>query len=345
MLDMLGTKYVVSVDSVLKKKIPLGPSSKFELMLDDLGWWRTYRNKNYLSRTWFYPKAYVLPGHKETIALMSSSWFDGRQGLLFEKGDPPPETAKMVEELPTVTLGPGEVAAASGGSLKPDLNCAEPLPMFAGWGAKPGDWLRYDVPAVAQPGRYLLVIEYTAAARLPPSLEITFQNGERMQRSGPINLPGTSLWECRKWRCTDLGSFEIPGGPSQFTITSKLPSAIQIYCLWLVRLPSPVPTEPGAFSFDDFSTSANSISFRSHQNRDGFVLLNEIYYPGWEARVDGNPTEILRADGIFRAVFVPGGTHRLEFHFRPRYFTWGAAMSLLTLLGGLAYTAVHWRHT
>src|SRR5262249_18754890 len=79
MFGMLGAKYVVVTDRVLKEGILQEPSSGFELMLNDLGWWRTYLNKNYLSRTWFYPKAYVLPGHKETIVLMSSSWFDGRQ--------------------------------------------------------------------------------------------------------------------------------------------------------------------------------------------------------------------------------------------------------------------------
>jgi hypothetical protein len=274
---------------------------------------------------------------------MSSSWFDGRQVLLFEKGDLPPEGVRMAEELPTIRLEPRGIAAASCGSVEPDSNCTEPLPMFAGWGAKQGDWLRYDVPPVAQPGRHLLVIEYTAATQPPPSLEIKLQNGERMQRSGPVNLPGTSMWECRKWRCTDLGSFEIAEGPSQLSITAKRPSAIQIYSLWLIRLPSAVPMQSGAFSFDDFSASANSISFRSYQNRDGYILLNEIYYPGWKARVDGMPTEIRRADSIFRSVFVPAGTHRLEFHFRPRYFPWGAAISLMTLAGCLTYVGARWR--
>ena len=343
MLDMLGVKYVVSVDSVLKKRIAVGPSSKFELMLEDLGWWRTYRNKNYLSRTWFYPRGYVLPGPKEVIALMSSNWFDGRQVLLFEKKDLPREGAKMVEELPIIRLEPSEVAAASRGSAKPDLNCAQPLPMFASWGAKQGDWLRFNVPSTVRPGRYLLVVEYTAAAQPPPSLEIKLQNGERVQTGGPVNLPGTFLWECRKWRCTDLGSFELAERPSQLTITSTRPSAIQIYSLWLIGLPSATPAEPGGFSFDEFSVSANSISFRTHQNREGYVLLNEIYYPGWKASVDGKPTEIRRADSIFRSVFVPAGTHRVDFSFRPRYFAWGAAVSLLTLAGCLTYAGACWR--
>ncbi len=343
MLDMLGVKYVVSVDSVLKKKIAVGPASKFELKLEDLGWWRTYRNKNYLSRAWFYPKAYVLPSHKETIALMSSSWFDGRQVLLFEKGDLPREGTRMAEELPTIRIEPSGVAAASSGSTKPDLNCAQPILMFAGWGAKQGDWLRYDLPAIDRPGRYLLIVEYTAAGQPPPLLEIRLQNGETVQRSGPVNLPGTFLSECRKWRCTDLGCFDLAEGPTQLTFTAKRPSAMQIFSLWLIGLPSAAPAEPARFSFDDFSVSANSISFRSHQDRDGHVLLNEVYYPGWNARVDGAPAEIQRADSIFRSVFVPAGTHRIDFSFRPRYFAWGAAVSLLALAGCLGYFAVSWR--
>jgi Bacterial membrane protein YfhO len=209
--------------------------------------------------------------------------------------------------------------------------------MFAGWGAKEGDWLRYTIPPTTPPGRYLLVMEYTGAALPPPSLETKLQNSGRVQCSGPINLPGTFTWECRQWRCTDLGLFEISDGPSELTITSKRSSAIQIYSVWLIRLPSAVTKNPGAFSFDNFFTSPNSISFRSHQEVDGYILLNEIHYPGWTASVDGLPTEIIRADSIFRSVFVPAGTHRVEFHFRPRYFVWGAAISLLTLVAGLTY--------
>jgi hypothetical protein len=186
-------------------------------------------------------------------------------------------------------------------------------------------------------------MRYTAATQTTPVIETELQSGERKQRSGPITLPGTFGWGCHKSRTADLGTFEIAQGSNRLTISSMAPSDIHIYSLWMVRLPSSAPAESGSFTFDSYSASANHIVFRSHQTRDGFILLNEIYYPGWQADVDGKPVEILRADGIFRALFTAAGDHRIEFRFRPRHFAWGAAISLLTLLGYLGYVALIWR--
>ena len=120
-------------------------------------------------------------------------------------------------------------------------------------------------------------------------------------------------------------------------LSTKEASLLRIYSLWLIRLPDSDPPDGGSFAFDDFSVSANRIAFASRQEHDGFILLNEINYPGWSATVDGQAAAILPADGIFRAVHVKAGSHRLEFTFWPRHFLWGAAMSLLTLAAYAAY--------
>lgn len=51
--------------------------------------------------------------------------------------------------------------------------------------------------------------------------------------------------------------------------------------------------------------------------KGGLLVLHDIDYPGWEARVDGVPTPILRADVLFRGVELPPGASRVEFAFRP----------------------------
>lgn len=47
------------------------------------------------------------------------------------------------------------------------------------------------------------------------------------------------------------------------------------------------------------------------------VRLALPYYSGWEARVDGQATALLRADTLWSAVAVPTGTHTLTLHFMP----------------------------
>lgn len=60
----------------------------------------------------------------------------------------------------------------------------------------------------------------------------------------------------------------------------------------------------------------------------GYLVLADAYYPGWTARVDGEPVTIERADVMFRAVPVPAGTHRVEFRYEPASVTIGAAISI-----------------
>jgi uncharacterized membrane protein YfhO len=73
---------------------------------------------------------------------------------------------------------------------------------------------------------------------------------------------------------------------------------------------------------------------------EGLVVLSGTYYPGWQARLDGEEVPILRTNHLARGVAVGAGTHSLEFLYRPASFRWGA---LLTLLATLASLGLCWR--
>jgi uncharacterized membrane protein YfhO len=65
---------------------------------------------------------------------------------------------------------------------------------------------------------------------------------------------------------------------------------------------------------------------------DGILVLSEIYYPGWQARVDGQKVSILQANTILRALPIQAGTHSVEMIYRPATVFIGLALSLLTLV-------------
>jgi len=74
---------------------------------------------------------------------------------------------------------------------------------------------------------------------------------------------------------------------------------------------------------------------------DGYVVLADTTYPGWRATVDGIPAPIFAANGLFRAVFVRDGSHRVRFEYRSRSLHLGAAIAAITaaLAVGLVLTS------
>jgi hypothetical protein len=75
----------------------------------------------------------------------------------------------------------------------------------------------------------------------------------------------------------------------------------------------------------------------------GILVLAEAYAPGWEARVDGHPARVFRANYALRAVVVPAGRVRVAFAYRP---AGRVALPLLFLAGLVALGAaslLRWR--
>ncbi|OBS51040.1 hypothetical protein A8B73_18350 [Methylosinus sp. 3S-1] len=65
------------------------------------------------------------------------------------------------------------------------------------------------------------------------------------------------------------------------------------------------------------SYEGERIALDVESDRDGLLVLHDLYYPGWEARIDGRPAPIVKANILFRGVPTPAGRHRVEFLFRP----------------------------
>jgi hypothetical protein len=92
----------------------------------------------------------------------------------------------------------------------------------------------------------------------------------------------------------------------------------------------------------------NEIQARITAREPGWAVFSEVWYPGWEALIDGNPQPVAvqRADVTLRAVPVPAGTHTILVRFNPPRLVAGLQISLgtlfLTLVVGLAAWA-SWR--
>lgn len=62
----------------------------------------------------------------------------------------------------------------------------------------------------------------------------------------------------------------------------------------------------------------NKLTYETDAKKDGVAVLSEIYYPGWTATIDGNNTEITRANYVLRCIKVPAGKHTIVVEFNPQ---------------------------
>jgi hypothetical protein len=67
----------------------------------------------------------------------------------------------------------------------------------------------------------------------------------------------------------------------------------------------------------------------------GYLVLRDSFDAGWRAAVDGRAAPLLRANGLYRAVRIPEGSHTVSFRYRPTTLVacgLVSALSALTLM-------------
>lgn len=90
--------------------------------------------------------------------------------------------------------------------------------------------------------------------------------------------------------------------------------------------------------------SGNEVIVKTSSPQPAYLVLADSYLPGWIAQIDGQDTPIYRANGNFRAVWVPAGEHNVRFKYSPLSFRVGAVISLLAAIAVLlAGVGLAWR--
>jgi hypothetical protein len=76
----------------------------------------------------------------------------------------------------------------------------------------------------------------------------------------------------------------------------------------------------------------NRIILDAYSNSSTYLVLSELFYPGWHAFVDGEEVQIHRANYLLRAIPLKAGKHKIVFAFEQRYFFIGACISILGVI-------------
>ncbi len=153
------------------------------------------------------------------------------------------------------------------------------------------------------------------AARFDPEQQRTAEGATSGGRRVLEDPWGFAVWEVphRPW------AFFAPGAVEVSSPSRALEQLVQEVAagspIVVVEASGPLPIAAGRVSSD--RRDAESLDVEADSASDGLLVVNDAFWPGWEATIDGRATAIFPADGLVRAVVWPGGRHRLHMAYRP----------------------------
>jgi hypothetical protein len=180
------------------------------------------------------------------------------------------------------------------------------------------------------PGDQRLVPVYTDA----PEIDV-YLNTAALPRALFVTTPHVVSDHTEAWRAIHAPGFD----PTQTIVLERgqIHGAEEIR-----RVPSSETTagssEGTRIEFTRYDLNAVALTLET--STGGWLLLSDVYYPGWRATVDGKQTSVLRADYTFRAVEIPAGEHTVKMTFSPWTWRVGLVLSLGTWLALAASAAL-----
>ena len=88
----------------------------------------------------------------------------------------------------------------------------------------------------------------------------------------------------------------------------------------------------GRGRISDLRAGPNRLSMTVNADAPVFVVVSQVWYPGWRVWLDGQPQGApLRTNFLFQGVAVPAGAHQVELRFEPAGWRWGWVVAGATL--------------
>jgi hypothetical protein len=71
------------------------------------------------------------------------------------------------------------------------------------------------------------------------------------------------------------------------------------------------------------------VEVRTRSSAVSFLVLSDVFYPGWSVTIDGVPSQHYRTNFVLRGAVVPAGAHLVKFEFTPTTFYAGVGITVL----------------
>jgi hypothetical protein len=175
---------------------------------------------------------------------------------------------------------------------------------------------------------------------------------DEMQVAKAASQDGVKVLDNREWGFT---GWKVPHRPwaifaEKVATASNEKDALATLVKTLAREEStvvlegaPQPKALGAGQVLEIVRNSNWLRIDATSPSDGILVVNDSYWPGWRATIDGHAVPIWRADYLVRAVAWPAGRHILEMRYDPPEVRIGWFISLIGALALAALSAFEWR--
>ena len=182
--------------------------------------------------------------------------------------------------------------------------------------------------------------------------KITLHN-ENTALSYPVSEMAESLLNSNRWRLVqELGETRVYANARAMprawlvpeTVTLK-PDQVLAALKWS-RLPDGRPFDPSRIALVEEPLELNGevdataeavvervtdtmVEVRTRSSVGSFLVLSDVFYPGWSVTIDGVPSRLYQTDYVLRGAVVPAGAHLVKFEFTPRTFYAGVGITVL----------------
>ncbi|MBI2326932.1 YfhO family protein [Candidatus Curtissbacteria bacterium] len=130
---------------------------------------------------------------------------------------------------------------------------------------------------------------------------------------------------------TNLTTREIDRRRRKLIFQKLLSSDFDFRNSLILEKPSPISPQFGEGEVEVVSYKSQEVIVKTRSLQPKLLFISDNYYLGWKAEVDGEETEILRANYTFRAVPLTRGEHEVRFYYDPDTFKAGLLISLISL--------------
>ncbi len=79
------------------------------------------------------------------------------------------------------------------------------------------------------------------------------------------------------------------------------------------------------------SVEDHKLVLETNSSSPSFLVLSDVFYPGWQAKVDGKIQHIYQTNYVFRGLPLSPGKHNVTFEFKPFSFHIGLGISSASL--------------